>query len=169
MQNSNQYLSNYFWQLCQQWTSITFRALKTILEIRTLFFWTNALAHKRDALSLYALKHYKVNPQIERCPLCSNADSIGHMLSECKSLHHLRVQRHDCTARLKLKHIRKRQHCSSYLLADVGSPSILQEFDISGKQIPQWILPGPPTSEFDILMVHTPINHLPPTLLNARN
>eukprot|EP00877_Chromochloris_zofingiensis_P013965 jgi/Chrzof1/8822/Cz03g25240.t1 len=103
-------------------------------------------------------------PSTGDCPLCGRPDSIGHMVGECThpEITALRVERHNSTTRILLKHVRKGEHGGHYILADVGNPEKLGTVGVNDRLIPKWIIPGSfEPSRVDALIVHKPMTSIP--------
>ena len=149
--------SNALWKIHSQ-SRLPYNVVKTALQIRGYTLWTAKLANKFKRPYFT----FPYQPGRHPCPLCGLPDSQGHILGQCPVLEPIYVQRHDRTARLLIKAIQRGVHGGFHLIADVGTYSALRAMDVLHKRLPSWVLPGPPATRFDIVLVHTPACRTPP-------
>jgi hypothetical protein len=126
-------------------------------------FWNGCLYNQKIA---FRLGH----SMTDKCPLCGQPDSAGHMLGECKGHPHitgLRIQRHHSTVgRLAalLQHSDNPAVRRACLIVD-GGKEANQDSDL-GCRIPEWILPSVAENDRlkmrpDILCITAPEKHVP--------
>ena len=78
----------------------------------------------------------------DRCPLCNQPDSAGHLLGGCshKEMQALYIARHDKAMRKLLKQVLSGKHGAHYVIADVGTLEGLKQLGVHNKRIPSFVL-----------------------------
>ena len=119
--------SNLFWTSNQ----VDFPTRRLVMKVRTGTLYNQKLA-----------KRYK-RSHSDRCPLCGQPDSVGHILGGCK---HRRmkgkyISRHD-KAVLKIhRALQKGPRGGHYCLVDAGTMTDVLNEAANGKRLEDWMLP----------------------------
>jgi hypothetical protein len=76
------------------------------------------------------------------CPLCKDADSIGHILGSCthSEVKKVYISRHDKAMRLILKEIQNGSLRKFYCTADVGTAAVMEELGANSKRLPERLI-----------------------------
>jgi hypothetical protein len=76
------------------------------------------------------------------CPLCKDADSIGHILGNCthSEVKKVCIYRHDKAIRLIMKEIQNGSLGNLYCMADVGTAVVMGELGANSNRLPERLI-----------------------------
>jgi ribonuclease HI len=116
-------------------------------------FWTNSqITHGNKVLVLKArsgtlynqkLAHRYKRAATDRCPLCGQPDSVGHILGGCRhrTLKGHYISRHDKAVRKIFRALQKGPQGGHFCIMDAGKMQTALQEAANGKRIPEWVLP----------------------------
>jgi hypothetical protein len=117
-------------------------------------FWANSkITHGNKVLVLKArsgtlynqkLAHRYKRAATDRCPLCGQSNSVGHILGGCRHrvLKGHYISRHDKAVRKVLKALQKGPQGGHYCIMDAGKMQTVMQEAANDKRIPEWVLPN---------------------------
>jgi hypothetical protein len=120
---------------------------KNTVKARYGVFWNKKFAYRHRPA-------YMEGQGIARdthCPLCKDADSIGHILGSCthSEVKKVYISRHDKAMRLIMKEIQNGSLKNFYCTADVGTAVVMEELEANSKRIPEWLITPNAMQKFD--------------------
>jgi len=119
-------------------SNITFTEKKNTLKARYGVLWNKKIAYRHRIA-------YIEGQGIARnthCPLCKDADSIGHILGSCThgEVKEVYISRHDKVMRLIMKEFQNGSLGNFYWTADVGTAVAMEEVGADSKRLPTWLV-----------------------------
>ena len=111
--------------------AVTWKQVTLTMKARWGQLWNRKLAHRYGMAAS------------DSCPMCGQADSVGHMLGGCSHPHPqaLRIARHDGAVRMLQTAISKGNMAGAFTVMDAGTQASLPD-GVHGKRLPAWLLPG---------------------------
>jgi hypothetical protein len=121
-------------------SNVTFTENKNTLKARYGTLWNKKIAYRHRTV-------YMEGEGIARdthCPLCKDADSIGHILGNCthSEITKLYISRHDKAMRLIMKEMQNGSPENFYCMTDVyvGTAVVMEDLGANSKRLPEWLI-----------------------------
>jgi hypothetical protein len=119
-------------------SNVTFAEKKNTLKARYGTLWNKKTAYRHRT----AYMEGQGSARDTHCPLCKDADSIGHILGNCthSKVKKVYISRHDNAMRLIMKEIQNGSLGNFYCMADVGTAVFMEELGANSKRLPEWLI-----------------------------